>query len=135
MLFHGVAQRPGQPFWFGRRPGGAAVFALPGNPVSAFVGYYRYVRGWLRASQGLDLAHDNQLFAELTAAMDFRPSLTYFLPVALSAAPDGRLLALPAPTAGSGDLAGLLAADGFLELPPSLTHFAAGSAWPLWLFK
>jgi len=134
-LFHGVAQRPGQPFWFGQRPGGAAVFALPGNPVSAFVGYYRYVRGWLRASQGLDLAHDNQLFAELTATVDFRPSLTYFLPVALSAAPNGRLLALPAPTAGSGDLAGLLAADGFLELPPNLTHFNAGTAWPLWLFR
>jgi molybdopterin molybdotransferase len=43
-VFHEVRQRPGKPFWFGQRPGGAVVFALPGNPVSTFVNFYRYVR-------------------------------------------------------------------------------------------
>ncbi|MGH9920354.1 MAG: molybdopterin molybdotransferase MoeA, partial [Nitrososphaerales archaeon] len=33
-IFHRVAQRPGRPLWFGVAPTGAAVFALPGNPVS-----------------------------------------------------------------------------------------------------
>lgn len=133
--FHRVAQRPGQPFWFGQQPGGAAVFAMPGNPVSTFVGYYRYVRGWLRQSEGVGPVAGQQAFAELAAAVDFKPQLTYFLAVRLERTPDGRLLAHPAPTAGSGDLAGLLAADGLLELAPGQTHFAAGTAWPLWPYR
>ncbi|RZL15795.1 MAG: hypothetical protein EOO62_03025 [Hymenobacter sp.] len=132
-IFHRVAQRPGQPFWFGQRPGGATVFALPGNPVATFAGYYRYVRGWLRQTQGQLI--DNQVFAQLASPVDFKPALSYFLAVQLENAPDGRLLAHPAPTAGSGDVAGLLAADGLLELGPNQTHFAAGSAWPLWRFR
>ncbi|GAB3636768.1 molybdopterin molybdotransferase MoeA [Hymenobacter arcticus] len=132
-IFHRVAQRPGQPFWFGQRPGGATVFALPGNPVATFAGYYRYVRGWLRQAQGQLL--DEQLFAQLASPIEFKPALSYFLAVRLENAPDGRLLAYPAPTAGSGDLAGLLAADGLLELGPDQTHFAAGSAWPVWRFR
>lgn len=132
-VFHRVAQRPGQPFWFGQQPGGAVVFALPGNPVATFAGYYRYVRGWLRQSQGLQASQP--LFAELAGPVDFKPALTYFLAVRLENAPDGRLLAYPTPTAGSGDLAGLLAADGLLELAAGQTHFAAGSAWPVWRFR
>jgi molybdopterin molybdotransferase len=134
-LFHGVAQRPGQPFWFGQRPGGATVFAMPGNPVSTFVGYYRYVRGWLHQSGGVGPASGQQVFAELAAPVDFKPQLTYFLAVRLERAPNGRLLAYAAPTAGSGDLAGLLAADGLLELVSGQTHFAAGTAWPLWPYR
>ena len=36
-VFHKIAQRPGKPMWFGIGPRGQAVFALPGNPVSALV--------------------------------------------------------------------------------------------------
>jgi len=132
-IFHRVAQRPGQPFWFGQAPGGAVVFALPGNPVATFAGYYRYVRGWLRQGQGVGPAP--LVWAALAEPVEFKPTLTYFLAVRLEAAPDGRLLAHPAPTAGSGDLAGLLAADGLLELPPQPTHFAAGTAWPVWRYR
>ena len=133
-LFHRVAQRPGQPLWFGQRPDGAVVFALPGNPVATFAGYYRYVRGWLRACAGTMPATPPE-FAVLAEALEFKPVLTYFLAVRLEAAPDGRLLAHPAPTAGSGDLAGLLVADGLLELAPEMTHFAAGTVWPVWRYR
>ncbi len=51
-LFHEVAQRPGKPFWFGKHASGPVVFALPGNPVSTFVCYYKYLQPWLRASLG-----------------------------------------------------------------------------------
>ena len=133
--FHRVAQRPGQPFWFGQQLGGAVVFALPGNPVATFAGYYRYVRGWLRQSQGLGNEASQPLFAELASPVEFKPALTYFLAVRLENAPDGRLLAHPTPTAGSGDLAGLLAADGLLELAPNQPYFEAGTAWPLWRYR
>ena len=132
-IFHGVAQRPGQPFWFGQRPGGAAVFAMPGNPVATFVAYYRYVRAWLRQCQGLPAA--SPAFAELAAPVEFKPALTYFLPVRLEATPNGCLLAHPAPTSGSGDLAKLLVADGLLELPAGQAQFATGTAWPLWQYR
>jgi len=134
-IFHRVAQRPGQPFWFGQAPGGAVVFALPGNPVATFANYYRYVQGWLHQAQGQAAEASQPVFAELTSAVEFKPPLTYFLAVHLENAPDGRLLAHPIPTAGSGDLAGLLAADGLLELPAEPTHFAAGTAWPVWRFR
>ena len=134
-IFHRVAQRPGQPFWFGQAPGGAVVFALPGNPVATFANYYRYVQGWLRQCQGQPAVASQPVFAELTGAIDFKPALTYFLAVRLEHAHDGRLLAHPVPTAGSGDLAGLLVADGLLELPAGQTHFAAGSAWPVWQYR
>ena len=132
-IFHRVAQRPGQPLWFGQQPGGAVVFALPGNPVATFAAYYRYVRGWLAQVQGA--APAPPVFAALTELVEFKPALTHFLAVRLTHAPDGRLLAHPAPTAGSGDLAGLLAADGLLELAPGQAHFAAGSAWPVWRYR
>ncbi len=134
-IFHRVAQRPGQPFWFGQVPGGTVVFALPGNPVATFANYYRYVQPWLRHCQGLPAEASQPAFAELAEPVEFKPALTYFLAVRLEHATDGRLLAHPAPTAGSGDLAGLLAADGLLELAADRTQFAAGSAWPLWQFR
>ena len=134
-LFHRVAQRPGQPLWFGQRPGGAVVFALPGNPVATFAAYYRYVRSWLRHCQQGAAVVQPVVFAELAEAVEFKPTLTYFLAVRLEEAADGRLLAHPTPTAGSGDLAGLLAADGLLELAPEPTYFAAGTAWPVWRYR
>ena len=51
MIFHKVAQKPGKPLWFGRR-GDTLVFGLPGNPVSAFLGYRLYVRSAIRKMQG-----------------------------------------------------------------------------------
>ena len=52
LVFHKVAQRPGKPLWFGVAPSGAAVFALPGNPVSTLVCLARYVIPALFASMG-----------------------------------------------------------------------------------
>ncbi len=50
--FWRVAIKPGKPFLFGRAPGGALVFGLPGNPVSSFVTFELLVRPALRALQG-----------------------------------------------------------------------------------
>ena len=55
-LFHRVNQRPGKPFWFGVSEKDVTVFALPGNPVSTYMCFYRYIRPWilksLRAKMG-----------------------------------------------------------------------------------
>lgn len=47
-----VRLRPGAPQCAGRLKAGAVIFALPGNPVSAAVGFELFVRPALRAMQG-----------------------------------------------------------------------------------
>jgi molybdopterin molybdotransferase len=68
----------------------------------------------------------------LTADIQFKPQLTHFVPVRLAVDGEGRRLATPLRVGGSGDLAGLLGATAFLELPPEPVVFAAGSVWPTW---
>ena len=51
-VFWGVSVKPGKPISFGVGDNGL-VFGLPGNPVSALVGFELFVRPALRALQGL----------------------------------------------------------------------------------
>jgi molybdopterin molybdotransferase len=50
-VFWGVAVKPGKPIAFGVR-GRTLVFGLPGNPVSALVGFELFVKPAIRALQG-----------------------------------------------------------------------------------
>lgn len=132
-LFHKVQQRPGKPFWFGKAPNGAVVFALPGNPVSAFMCTVRYVEPWLRQSLGLSaFATQNAILAE---DFNFKPNLTYFLQVQVESDANGHLLARPLPGGGSGDLANLTVADGFLELPQGRDLYEKGEVFRFWKYR
>jgi len=127
---HGVAQRPGKPFWFGLTPRRTPVFALPGNPVSTLTCFHRYVLPALvRLSSSTPAA---PVFASLAKPFTFRPALAPLVPVRLESTPDGRLLATPDPTNTSGDFAGLLATDGFLELPCGPLNAPAGTVARFW---
>ncbi|WP_216691034.1 molybdopterin molybdotransferase MoeA [Hymenobacter siberiensis] len=137
-IFHEVQQRPGKPMWFGARAEGPVVFGLPGNPVSTFLTACRYVRPWLRAVQQPTSADETTAAFEapqpavLTVDINFKPQLAHFVPVRLTVDAAGQRLATPLRVGGSGDLAGLLGATAFLELPPEPAVFAAGSVWPAW---
>lgn len=128
--FHKIAQRPGKPFWFGHFRRRAVVFALPGNPVSAFLCAWRYLMPFLRRSLGQEPLPPAPA-AVLTTEVAFKPALTYFLPVKLCFANNGTVQAAPLPGHGSGDLANLNDADGFVELPPDRDVFLAGEVFPL----
>jgi molybdopterin molybdotransferase len=130
-LFHQVNQRPGRPFWFGVTETGKVVFALPGNPVSTFMCFYRFVKPWLLKSMGIE---DQRLTAVLGTDFKFEPKLTYFLQVKVDVA-DGKLTATPKAGGGSGDFANLKEADAFLELPLEKTAFKAGEVYPLIPFR
>ncbi len=132
-LFHKVQQRPGKPFWFGQAPGGQVVFALPGNPVSAFVGTLRFFLPWLRHSLGLPALP--RTWAALARPFEFKPNLTFFLQVRLECAETGQWLAHPVAGKGSGDLANLADADAFLELPAGRDHYEAGGAFRVWGYR
>jgi len=119
---HQVAQRPGKPFWFGAHPDGPVVFALPGNPVSTFLCFLKYVVPFLEVAPTSWSAR-----AVLTEPVTFKPDLTYFVPVSTETDPDtGRRLARPLKGSGSGDFANLLDCDGFLELPAGHDGYRAG---------
>ena len=129
-VFHQVSQRPGRPFWFGVNDRGATVFALPGNPVSVLVCLARYVIPALLAASGAKL--DARPKVALGRAYDFRAPLTCFLPVVLEYDPEGRTVAAPRPTGGSGDLIALGGTDGFVELPQGPASHPAGLVIPFY---
>lgn len=132
-LFHKIKQRPGKPFWFGEAPNGTLVFALPGNPVSSFLCTHRYFIPWL--TQSLGLPTPAQPTAVLSKNFHFKPDLTYFLQVKVSYNNEGQILASPVEGHGSGDLANLVDADAFLQLPRGKDDFFAGETYPLFFYR
>ena len=127
-IFHGVAQRPGKPMWFGMSARRTPVFALPGNPVSAYTCLHRYVLPALAHASGMPRTPPR--VAALGSAVQFSPKLAYLLPVKLTSGPRAELIALPDPSNTSGDFAGLLDTDGFVELPAEPREFPAGTLAP-----
>jgi molybdopterin molybdotransferase len=127
---HGVAQRPGKPFWFGLAGGRVPVFALPGNPVSTYTCFHRYVLPALAKMSGATPAKPD--YVALAAPVTFSPPLAYLLPVAIAVAPTGERRACHRPTNTSGDFAGLVDTDGFVELPADRSEFAAGTVARYW---
>lgn len=130
-LFHQVSQRPGKPMWFGSYGGGKLVFALPGNPVSTFMCFCRYVRPLLLQTTTRTV---KPFSAVLTDDISFPHDLTYFLQVKI-VIEKGMISAHPAPGGGSGDFVNLKDADGFLELPRGKRHFKAGEVYDLIPFR
>jgi molybdopterin molybdotransferase len=128
--FQGVAQRPGKPLWFGLGQSSRPVFALPGNPVSSYTCLHRYVLPAL--AQGAGLPPATPRLAALATPVIFKPPLAYFLPVKLSSSPAAGLLATPAAVNTSGDFAGLVETDGFVELPAGPDEFPAGAVARFW---
>lgn len=137
-LFHKVKQRPGKPFWFGKKTcaepsrSDKTVFAFPGNPVSTFVNCLKYFYPWYQKSVGLNFENKQQ--AILSEDFYFKPSLTYFLQVKLSQH-EGKVYATPSAGKGSGDLANLVDAEAFLELPDDRSNFSKGEVFPVILYR
>ena len=125
VVFHKISQRPGKPMWFGIGKEGQAVFALPGNPVSALVCCRQYVVNALNSAAGLRSSAPE--FASLAREYVFKPQLSCFLPVKLVSAVSGQVLAMPVETNTSGDFAALSGTAGYVELALAPTTFPAGT--------
>ncbi|MEN8776241.1 MAG: molybdopterin molybdotransferase MoeA [Polaribacter sp.] len=126
-LFHKVTQRPGKPFWFGQTEN-CKIFAFPGNPNSTFVNCLAYFYPWYYQSVGVEVQEETAILKE---DVTFKPNLTYFLQVQLSDK-FGHLLATPIQGNGSGDLASLVNADAFIQLPKTeKSLFRQGENFPI----
>lgn len=120
-LFHQVTQRPGKPFFYGKT-NSCNIFGFPGNPISTFVNCLVYFYSWYYKSVGIKTEEETAILLE---NIDFKPNLTYFLQVKLSYK-FGHLIATPISGNGSGDLASLVHADAFIQLPKEQTEFKSG---------
>lgn len=129
-IFHQVKQRPGKPFWFGRSET-KTVFALPGNPVSTFLCFHRYIKPWIEGGLGIVSKNAKAMLAE---DYTFKPELTYFLQVKIDLS-HGTLSATPDAGEGSGDFVNLRDVDGFIELPSDRSEFKKGELLPYISFR
>jgi molybdopterin molybdotransferase len=132
-LFHKVAQRPGKPFWFGKKVDGPIVFALPGNPLSTYLCAIRYFVPWLQSCLGI---YSKALCTAILEEDILFPSpLHYFIPVSVIINDKSQLLAKPIHGNGSGDYLQVILANAFIELPMHKERFNKGESYRIWPFK
>jgi molybdopterin molybdotransferase len=125
LIFYKVRQRPGHPLAFGRarrKP----VFVLPGNPVSALMAFYLYVRPALRIMGGAAEGDNRPVAAELGEAVKGKAGRTEFYRVRLEDW-DGRTLAFLTGPQGSGILTSLADAHGYIAVPERLEGLPKGA--------
>lgn len=109
-----VAVRPGQPQLAGRHSGGAFVFGLPGNPVSAAVSFELFARPALLAMAGFRRRHRLRLTA--IASESWRGSIDRLqvVPVHLEQSGDGlRCSPATSPRRAKHSIAGHGNRDGY----------------------
>ncbi|NNE77610.1 MAG: molybdopterin molybdotransferase MoeA [Pricia sp.] len=125
-IFHGVAQRPGKPFWFGiQKEQQKVIFSFPGNPVSTFANYHLYFIPWLDKCHGLQIDRRSVILEE---SIQPHPTLALFLQVK-TVCDEGRLHAKLVFGNGSGDLVSLAKADGFICVPAGDAKFEKGTVF------
>lgn len=107
-LFHGVHLRPGKPVAYGIGPEGQHIFGLPGNPVSAFVCSWLFVRMVVRALLGYPCKPPACMIATVDGVIathrDARPA---FVPARLWNDPQLGLMTSPCACSGSADPFGM----------------------------
>ena len=122
--FWGVALKPGRPTWFGTL-GGAAVFGLPGNPVSAMASFLLLARPALARMSGAADARRRRARAALSAQLRKPAGRTHAVRCRLRLVRAG-LEAEPTGPQGSHILTSMLGANALALLPRDATVVSAG---------
>jgi len=125
IFFEKVALKPGKPI-IAARLGKTLVFSLPGNPVSAAVTFYLFVRMAILGMQGVKktLMHEGTaVLADVAKAAKDRHTLA---PARLLNDEEGRLTAIPLRGKGSSDLVSFASAEALISLEMN-TRCEAGS--------
>ena len=123
MAFWKVAMKPGKPLALGIIAGTPA-FGLPGNPVSAQVGFLQFVRPWLRSALGDPNPFLPVLRARLVTDYKKKPGRAEFIRVCVTHDERGPN-ATPLSRQGSGNQASMPQADGLLMMPAEATLMRA----------
>jgi len=129
-VFHKVRLKPGKPLWFGtckRDEKEKLVFGLPGNPVSAFVCYYLFVRPALARMLGHVATETPTIVGKLAIEYAHRGPRPTFFPSLLQDNA-GQQLVSPLPWQGSADLRSLAQANSLVHFPPGDYTYPAGKS-------
>ena len=124
VLFWKINMKPGRPLAYGK-VSNAHYFGLPGNPVSAMVTFYQFVREALICLMG-SAAKPLPLFqVECTEAIKKATGRTEFQRGILFEA-DGAWKVKPLPNQGSGVLSSMSVANCFIVLDDTIGNCEAG---------
>ena len=127
VAFWKIAMKPGRPLAYGRI-GQAHFFGLPGNPVSAMVTFYQFVRDALLILQGqTGIRPLPTLKVRCTSAIKKAPGRTEFQRGVLSRGADGQWTVRTTGDQGSGILSSMSQADCFIILPAETGNLDAGA--------
>lgn len=124
--FWRVAIKPGKPVYFGTR-GQRMVFGLPGNPVSALLALYLFVRPALARCAGMPAPQSWLQSARLDGEIRKRAGRDEFLRMRMQSRGDSLPRVRPVRGQGSHMLGGLATADALLQLPAACEGVADGS--------
>jgi len=115
IYFQKVRLRPGKPAVFARL-NDTLIFGLPGNPVSAAVTFYLFVRNAILLMQSASITNLRSGFAVLTSDTKAAKERDTYLPATLESDASGRLLASPLRWHGSSDFVGFARANVLVAL-------------------
>jgi molybdopterin molybdotransferase len=124
VLFHKVAIRPGKPVLHARLPGGALLFALPGNPLAVAVGMRFFVIPALRAMQGL--GGESAMPALTPSPVRGRGTLRFFAKAVVEVESTGSRRVHILPGQESFRIAPLLKANCWAIVPEGVEEIPAG---------
>ena len=118
--FHKVAIKPGKPTFFGHL-GRTLVFGLPGNPVSVFLNYSIFVKPAIDRIMGkrTSLKIDEGI---LISDFENKPGRKNFIPCFAKKVNNIYEVSPVRNYHGSGDIAGLLYANGFMIVERDITR-------------
>jgi molybdopterin molybdotransferase len=128
--FWRVNMRPGKPLAFGNYRGIPFV-GLPGNPVSAFVGFEVFVRPAILKMMGLTRWERPVHRAELLESIESDGRESYLRGVVENR--DGKWLARLTGHQGSGNLRSLVQANAILLIPSGVKSLPIGAGVDAWL--
>jgi molybdopterin molybdotransferase len=124
--------RPGKPVAFGEYKG-IPFLGLPGNPVSAFVGFEVFVRSALGRLSGRSEAARPTVRVACAEQIDSDGRESYLRARVSPAGEDGRLVAQLTGHQGSGNLHSLVQANALLIIPAGVKCVPAGQEVNAWL--
>jgi len=128
VLFWKIAMKPGRPLAYGKI-GEAHFFGLPGNPVSAMVTFYQFVREALLILMGVpEPAPLPVLKAVCTTPIKKAPGRTEFQRGILSQGPAGGWTVRSTGDQGSNILSSMSLANCFIILPEDQGNTAEGAS-------
>jgi len=130
LTFWRVNMRPGKPLAFGKFKGIPFV-GLPGNPVSAFVGFEVFVRPALGKLSGLEIGSRPRVRVRLAEDISSDGRESYLR--AHVHEEEGILSARLAGHQGSGNLLSIVQANALLIIPSGVKSLAAGKEVDAWL--